>query len=86
MQRRRAQALKNLEMFRRAITLMVSKTVAGELHIVRYHHPVASDLGDDRGRGYTKALAITTDYSRLWQFQFWNETSVDQNMIGSSQQ
>src|SRR6266478_1300119 len=73
-------------MFRRAITLVLRKPIAWKLHVVLYHHPVAGDLGNDRSSGNTEALAVTADYSCLWQFQFSNETAVDQNMIRRSQQ
>src|SRR6185436_2156894 len=58
---RRPEAAQSFLMLGRAVALVLGETIARTLTVELDHHPVARDLGDDRGRRDRQALAVAFD-------------------------
>ena len=61
MERRRAASRDRFEMKLRPIADMARKAIVGIMRVEPGHHPVARDLGDDRGGGDRQARGVALD-------------------------
>src|SRR5271154_539745 len=59
--RRCAVAAEGGEMLFGAVTLVLAPGIDGECLVQRGHHPVARDLGDNRGGGYRGGASVAAD-------------------------
>lgn len=79
MQRRRTKPPKRLAMLRCAVALVLSKAIAGILHVKPFHHAVATNLCDDRGGRNRKRQRVTSDDGLSRTVKRWRLVAIDQH-------